>query len=104
MRGRAGRAGSPHTEGGASESRRSGGQRRRGHRPFLQIVDPAEGQRLFTEMIELAAQVNRLSCPTVFVAALAESGVTTLNLTPLGADPAATVHQIARIAELADGL
>jgi enoyl-CoA hydratase/carnithine racemase len=33
---------------------------------FRQIVDPAEGQRLFTEMIELAARVNRLPRPTVF--------------------------------------
>jgi hypothetical protein len=38
------------------------------------------------------------------LAALAESGVTTLNMTPLRADPAAMVHQIARIVELADGL
>ena len=35
---------------------------------FRQIADPAEGQRLFTEMIELATQVNRLPCPTVFAA------------------------------------
>jgi enoyl-CoA hydratase/carnithine racemase len=33
---------------------------------FRQIVAPAEAQRLFTEMIELATQVNRLPCPTVF--------------------------------------
>jgi F420-dependent oxidoreductase-like protein len=38
------------------------------------------------------------------LAALAESGVTTLNMTPLGADPAATVDQIERIVKLADGL
>ena len=38
------------------------------------------------------------------LAALAESGVTTLNMTPLGVDPAATVHQIERIVELAQGL
>jgi len=35
---------------------------------FRKIADPAEGQRLFTEMIELATRVNRLPCPTVFVA------------------------------------
>jgi F420-dependent oxidoreductase-like protein len=38
------------------------------------------------------------------LAALSEAGVTTLNMTPLRADPAAMVHQIARIVELADGL
>jgi len=35
---------------------------------FREVADPAEGQRLFTEMIELATQVNRIPCPTVFVA------------------------------------
>jgi hypothetical protein len=30
--------------------------------------------------------------------------VTTLNMTPLGANLAATAHQIERIVELADGL
>jgi enoyl-CoA hydratase/carnithine racemase len=35
---------------------------------FRKIADPAEGQRLFAEMIELATRVNRLPCPTVFVA------------------------------------
>src|SRR5882757_6675877 len=38
------------------------------------------------------------------LAALAAAGVTTLNMTPLGADPAATVDQIERIVKLADGL
>ena len=38
------------------------------------------------------------------LAALAEAGVTTLNLTPLGNSAAATVRQIERIVELAAGL
>jgi len=38
------------------------------------------------------------------LAALAEAGVTTLNLTPLGNNAAATVRQVERIVELAAGL
>jgi F420-dependent oxidoreductase-like protein len=38
------------------------------------------------------------------LAALAESGVTTVNLTPLGAAAAASVRQIERIVQLAEGL